>query len=65
MMGEGGFLPSWYRIVEELNRVRNKVCFGNLGISKDVVVPFHDELLCLLELTFVYLSTLPWCLFFS
>ena len=41
------------RIVEEFNRVGNKIRIRNLGISKDVIVPFHDKLLCLCVLALV------------
>lgn len=41
------------RIVEEFNRVGNKIRIRNLGISKDVIVPFHDKLLCLRLLALV------------
>ena len=39
--------------MEVLNRIGNKVRFGNLGITKDVIVPFHDKLLCLRVLALV------------
>ena len=38
--------------MEILNRIGNKICFRDLAMPKDVIMPLHDEISCQLILIF-------------
>ena len=41
-----------FGVMEILNRIGNKICFRDLEMSKDVIMPLHGEISCQFILLF-------------